>query len=294
MKTEIQFLRLLMLLMLNICSFGALAQTSQTPTQTVCIGSEPYLVDASPIVGATYIWSVSGGGSITAGNGTRSITIDWTTSGGPYTVAVFTRANGCDGSPATVAVTVTPNVTITAFLPATSIRCQGAGAITYSTTATNSTGITYSLDAASLAGGNTINAATGEVTYVADWSGTTTITASAAGCNGPAITTHIVTITPTVTISAFLPATSTRCQGAGTVTTTTTATNSTGITYSLDAASLAGGNTINAVTGAVTYAAGWSGTTTITASAAGCNGPVTTTLTVTVYPTPTTSPIWHN
>ncbi|WP_034922637.1 beta strand repeat-containing protein, partial [Gillisia sp. CAL575] len=74
----------------------------------------------------------------------------------------------------------------------------------------------------------------------------------------------VLTVTPSVTINAFSPATSTRCQGAGSVTTTTTATNSTGITYSLDAASLTGGNTIVAATGAVTYAAGWSGTTTIT------------------------------
>ena len=36
-----------------------------------------------------------------------------------------------------------------------------------------------------LAGGNTINSSTGDVTYVAGWSGTSTITASAAGCNGP-------------------------------------------------------------------------------------------------------------
>ncbi|MFN5784965.1 MAG: hypothetical protein ACK457_03295, partial [Flavobacteriia bacterium] len=108
-----------------------------------------------------------------------------------------------------------------------------------------------------------------------------------SGCNGPATTTHVVTTTPTVTINAFAPATSTRCQGAGTVTTTTTASNSTGITYSIDATSIAGGVTIVAGTGAVTYPAGWSGTTTITASASGCNGPATTTHVVTTTPTVT-------
>lgn len=94
-----------------------------------------------------------------------------------------------------------------------------------------------------------------------------------------------VTVTPTVTINAFAPATSTRCQAAGNVTTTTTASNSTGITYSMDATTATfAGNSIVAATGAVTYAAGWSGTTTITASAAGCNGPATTTHNVTVIP----------
>ena len=40
----------------------------------------------------------------------------------------------------------------------TSTRCQGAGVVTYSATSTNTTGITYSLNAASLTGGNTIDA----------------------------------------------------------------------------------------------------------------------------------------
>ncbi|MFN8206638.1 MAG: T9SS type A sorting domain-containing protein [Bacteroidales bacterium] len=51
----------------------------------------------------------------------------------------------------------------------------------------------YSLDAASLAAGNTINATTGNVTYSAGWSGATTITASATGCNGTLTSTHIAT-----------------------------------------------------------------------------------------------------
>ena len=83
-------------------------------------------------------------------------------------------------------------------LGASSSRCQAAGTITYTASATNTTGITYSLDAASLAGGNSINSTTGAVTYAAGWSGTTTITASAAGCNGPQTSTHTVTVNPSV------------------------------------------------------------------------------------------------
>ena len=106
------------------------------------------------------------------------------------------------------------------------------------------------------------------------------------GCNGPTTSTHTVTTTPTVGTPVFtLGATSTRCQGAGTVTYTATATNNTGITYTLDAASITGGNTINAATGAVTYVAGWSGTSTVTASATGCDGPKTSTHTITTTPT---------
>jgi gliding motility-associated-like protein len=67
------------------------------------------------------------------------------------------------------------------------------------------------LDAASLTGGNTINATTGAVTYSASWSGTTTITASAAGCNGPAETTLVVNSLQQATANAGLDAIS--CQG---------------------------------------------------------------------------------
>ena len=55
------------------------------------------------------------------------------------------------------------------LLGSVSTRMQGAGTVTYAATATNTTGITYTLDAASIAGGNTINAATGAVTYAAAW-----------------------------------------------------------------------------------------------------------------------------
>ena len=110
-----------------------------------------------------------------------------------------------------------------------------------------------------------------------------------------AITLSNNVVDPTISIAAFSPATSNRCQDAGTVTTTTTATNNSDpIVYSLDATTAAfAGNSIDAATGAVTYAAGWNGTTIITASVAGCSGPVTTTHTVTVYPLPLTSLIYH-
>ncbi|MCK7531370.1 MAG: hypothetical protein MZV63_10200 [Marinilabiliales bacterium] len=45
-----------------------------------------------------------------------------------------------------------------------------------------------------MAGGNTIAAATGTVTYVAGWSGISIITASATKSNGPASAIHTVTI----------------------------------------------------------------------------------------------------
>ena len=200
---------------------------------------------------------------------------------------VTASAAGCGGprtSTHTVTVTATVGFPLFTLGPA-STRCQGAGTVTYTATATNNTGITYSLDAASIAGGNSIDALTGAVTYDATWSGTSTITASADGCNGPRIRTHTVTTNASVGIPVFvLGASSTRCQRAQTITYTATATASTGFTYSLDAASIAGGNTINPAIGTVTYVAGWIGTSIITATATGCNGPQSSTHTVTTDP----------
>ncbi len=118
-----------------------------------------------------------------------------------YTVTnTIAAAAGCPDVIETAdhTVTITPSVETPVFLlGATSTRCQGAGSVTYTATAANSTSITYSLDAASITGGVTINASTGEVTYPAGWFGTTVITASAAGCNGPLTADHNVTISPT-------------------------------------------------------------------------------------------------
>ena len=61
---------------------------------------------------------------------------------------------------------------------------RGAGTATYTATASNTTGITYIPDAASLSAGLTIIPATGVVTFPAAWTGNVIITASAAGCGG--------------------------------------------------------------------------------------------------------------
>ncbi|MDB5250383.1 MAG: hypothetical protein JWQ40_4777 [Segetibacter sp.] len=259
------------------CQGAGVVNYSATATNTTGI---TYTLDAT---------TTAAGNSINAATGDVTYTAAWT---GPSTVTA--RATGCGtATTATLTVTTTPTVGVPVFTSgATSVLCQGAGTVIYAATATNSTGFTYTLDAASITGGNTIAETTGAVTYATGWSGTTTITASAAGCNGPRTSNHTVTVTPSVTTPIFsLGATSTRCQAAGTTTYAATSANTTGITYSLDDASITGGNSINASTGDVTYAAGWSGTTIITASATGCNGPKTATHTITTNP-PVTVPVF--
>ena len=254
-------------------------------TRCQAAGTVTYTANAANSSGITYSLdaaSIAGGNTINSSTGAVTYAAGWS-----GTSVITASAAGCSGpKTATHTVTTTGLVAAPIFvLRSTSTRCQGAGSITYSADALNASGIVYSLDAGSISGGNSINSSTGKVTYVAGWSGTSTITANASGCGGPKISTHVVTTTPTVGTPVFtLGSASTRCQGTETVSYTANATSTTGITYSLDASSLAGGNTINSSTGAVTYAGAWNGTSIITASADGCSGPKTATHTVTTTP----------
>jgi hypothetical protein len=129
MKAKFGWLRMFVLVAVVIGgTMRARAQQNQNPTQLVCIGVQEYHVDLSPIAGATYTWSLSGGGTIMSGNGTNTINVDWITPGGPYTLSVFTTANGCAGPPQSVDVTVaTPAVgpTLLAKTPPDPTVCDG-------------------------------------------------------------------------------------------------------------------------------------------------------------------------
>lgn len=175
----------------------------------------------------------------------------------------------------------TPIGTPVFSLGANSTRCQGAGNVTYPASSTNATGMSYSLDDTSLTAGNSINSSTGQVAFVAGWTGVSVVTATASGCDGPKSANHtIITNAPVTTPVFTLGASSSRCKAAAVETFTATASNTSEITYTLDEISLAAGNSINSSTGAVTFAGGWSGNSVITASAAGCSGPTVATHTV--------------
>ncbi len=256
---------------------GSIATINTTPLDycgTLVSGS---LGGNIPVVG-TGAWSqVSGPGTSTFSDATSGTSIVTATLYGTY-VYRWTISNGaCTPSTADITIIFTPTVGTPVFtLGSISTRCQGAGTVTYTASATNTTGITYSLDAASISGGNSIVSGTGAVTYVAGWSGTSVITASAAGCNGPLTATHTVTVTPTVgtptaiTISAGTEPICQLTNGTTTTTYATTATNNTGFNWSVLPV---GAGTINATTGVMTWSNGYSGTATISVTANGCNGP---------------------
>jgi hypothetical protein len=179
--------------------------TVLTPTITSfnstsgCIGSS-ITINGTNLSGATAATVTIGGtavSSITAISATQIVAVI-----GSGTTGKVTVTNPGGTAISTSDFIVIPTVTINVFSPTTSTRCQGAGIVTTTTTANNSSEIIYSLDEISSGfPGNSINSSTGAVTYAANWTGTTIIMASAAGCNGPATTTHQVTVSsyPTIT-----------------------------------------------------------------------------------------------
>jgi hypothetical protein len=165
--------------------------------------------------------------------------------------------------------------------------CQTLGTeITqYTSAATNSTGLNWSL---SNAAAGTLNPTTGEMSWNAGFSGSVDIQVTATGCNGTSdMTTRTVNITPAAgppdAISIFSGSEPT-CQTLGTEITqyTSAATNSTGLNWSL---SNAAAGTLNAVTGEMSWNAGFSGSVDIQVTATGCNGTSDmTTRTVSITP----------
>jgi len=105
--------------------------------------------------------------------------------------------------PVTVSVYATLGIPVFALGTSSNI-CSSSQPVTFHATATNALGLIYSLNAECLAAGNTINASTGQITFVAGWTGTAQITATATGCGAPTQAIHTVKVDapPVVTLSA--------------------------------------------------------------------------------------------
>jgi gliding motility-associated-like protein/uncharacterized repeat protein (TIGR01451 family) len=190
----------------------SLTSASGTDNQSICAGGTTtaiqYQITGTPVVlvtglgasGLNYGTTTSGGNTIlTIDAGTVSNTGNYN-----YTVRATYALPSATIINTTGSIIVSPQVATPVFsLGTTSSRCQGFGTQTYSATANNATGITYSI---SPAGSGVINANTGTVTWSSVYNGTATITASAVGICGIKTANHTVTINSTGTVS-----------GAGTV-----------------------------------------------------------------------------
>ncbi|AWG24164.1 gliding motility-associated C-terminal domain-containing protein [Flavobacterium kingsejongi] len=246
-------------------------------TQTFCTGATVSdLVTTEPNV----VWfsNDTGGASLPG----TTLLVDTTT----YYGALIDSGTGCESATRlAVQVQLTPDVTTPVFaLGATSSVCAGATE-TYTATAANSTGMTYNLTP-SVAG--IIDPATGLVSWEIGFSGTATITAEAAGCNGPTNAVHTVTVIDPAAVPVFdLGPTSEICGDPVPLAQPYTAVDPYGrtITYTMSPTGNGIGDIVS-TTGTIVWATYGStvgnywfpgGEVTVTATVMGCNGPISAT-----------------
>ncbi|WP_293787409.1 PKD-like domain-containing protein, partial [uncultured Pedobacter sp.] len=197
-----------------------LTSAAGTDAQSICVGSTSsaitYLITGTPTVsvtglpaGLTFNSSNSNGNTILTINGGTLSTA------GTYNYTIKATYASSTVTTTLGSVTVIPPASTPLFAAnLSSTRCQGAGVESYTATATSTTGITYSI---SPANSGVIDAATGTVTWSANYNGTATITAVAASPCGSRSANYTVTINPTGTISGS----GTVCSGSnGTLTLT--------------------------------------------------------------------------
>jgi hypothetical protein len=164
---------------------------SVTKSDIPCLGiNNGSITITSPSGGSgSYEYRLNGGSWQSSGSFTNL-------SEGIYTVEIRDQNSPqCTNNLGNQTINETEEVTDPQFdLGDLSQKCLGAETITYTATADNATGISYSLDATSLAGNNSINSSTGAVTYNSSWGDSTFITVTVTGCNGPKTATHRVAV----------------------------------------------------------------------------------------------------
>ena len=76
-----------------------------TGPSPVCEGQTGSVYATSPILGTTFAWTVAGG-TLMAGQGTNSITVDWGAAGSASVEVVATNTQGCLSAPTTLQVSI--------------------------------------------------------------------------------------------------------------------------------------------------------------------------------------------
>ncbi|MFM9007372.1 MAG: fibronectin type III domain-containing protein, partial [Bacteroidota bacterium] len=132
---------------------------------TACLGQTGLVYSTTAQTGVSYNWTVPTGVTITAGQGTNSITTTWSSTAvsGNVTLTITTTCGSNSGS---LAVTVSSSPNVPTVSGSASV-CRGASSIGYSTTA--QTGVTYTWTVPT---GVTITAGQGTNSITTSWSST--------------------------------------------------------------------------------------------------------------------------
>jgi len=303
MKNKKRLLPVIMMILLSISALRSLAQTSQTATQSACIGNQIYAVD--PIVGATFVWTITGG--VPADfhiNGTgNSISVDWNTAGS-YVLSVYSyKAISCPSPTQSVTVTAVAQPigpTLNAKSPNIASVCDGISVSSTFTPGSGGVGCSDSFEyrfdggawTAYISGTSLSTVGHTSVEIQGQRSGCT----ANAGCSGTSwVTLASWTVTPNLPVSVTNVVDQNNVCGATAVNYTATPTNG-GLlpvyawyVNGVVQLSTSAGFGYTAVDGDVVYA--------ILTSNVGCtsgNPATSNTVTMIVNPIPTTSAIWHN
>lgn len=182
-----------------------------TGPATACQGSVGNVYTTQAGMSA-YVWTVSAGGTITAGTGTNAITVTWTTSGAKTVTATYTSAGGCAAAaPGTYAVTVNaaPSPTITG----PNSMCVNSGYYNYTTEA----GMTGYVWTVSAGGTITWGAGTNQIQVTWNTAGAQTVTVNyngSTGCSAATPTSLPVTVNPMPGSAGTITGTAAVCGGA--------------------------------------------------------------------------------
>lgn len=233
----------------------------------ICAGSTLNLT-SNNVPGATYNWT--GPNSFSSALQNPSISNATVAATGTYSLTV--TVNGCTSPVATVSVTVSP-IPPAPTAGSNSPICAGS---TLNLTASNVPGATYAWTGPNGFTSALQNPSIANATIAA--SGTYSVTATVAGCTGPAGTVTVV-VNP-APVAPTAGSNSPVCVGT---TLNLTASNIPGATYNWTGPNGFTSTTQNPSITNVTLAA--AGTYTVTATVAGCTGPGGT-VTVVVNPTP--------
>ncbi|NCA77892.1 MAG: T9SS type A sorting domain-containing protein, partial [Alphaproteobacteria bacterium] len=206
-----------------------------TGLSTVCKGTTGVVYTTQ--TGMTnYIWTVSAGGTITAGGTptSNSVTITWNTAGVQAVTVNYTNANGCTAaSPVSYSVTVNP--TPVPVIGSNNVPCVNSTGNNYYTES-GMTGYVWTVSA-----GGTITSGQGTSSILVTWTvaGSQWVSVNynnTYGCPAPTATVYNLFVNPLPNAAAAITGTANVCAGTnGVAYSTTPVMNATSYTWTLPA-----------------------------------------------------------
>jgi len=196
---------------------AVITQSVVNPTiagnNSACTGSAGNVYTTEALM-TNYIWSVSAGGTVTAGGtaSSNTVTVTWNTAG-PQTVSVnYTNSYGCTATSSTVYNVSVNALPVPAISGPTSNICTGSGYSSY-TTQTGNTNYNWTISSGGsiVSGQGTSAVSVSWTTSGSQWVGVSYT--SSAGCTAAAPTQLNVTVSSPPAAAGVITGTSSLCAG---------------------------------------------------------------------------------